>query len=191
MTPMTATTPASSPAPATSTAPTAPLIIVYTGNGKGKTSACLGQALRAHGHGMRVCFAQFMKSDQQTGEQQFLQQLLQEDFFIGGKGFFTKEEQRPMHRTAAEQVLNWAQEKISVAHMLILDECLYALKSQLISQEEVTKIATLCQEHGVHLVLSGRGLPQWLIELAHIVSEIADIKHACKSGIPATKGIEF
>ncbi len=167
------------------------MIIIYTGNGKGKTSACIGQAIRAHGNDMHICFAQFMKSDQQTGEQKFLQQLLKEDFFIGGKGFFTKEEQREEHRAAAVQVLAWAKQKLSQAHVLILDECLYALKSSLVSEEEVTQLITLCNEKNVHLVLSGRGLPPWLTELADIVSEIGDVKHACKKGIPATKGIEF
>ncbi len=167
------------------------MIIVYSGNGKGKTSACVGQAIRAHGQGLKVCFAQCMKSDQQTGEQQFLHTLLQEDFFIGGKGFFTREEQRPVHRTAALQVLSWAQEKSLTAHMLIIDEALYALKSELIFQEELEALMDVCQEKGVHLVLSGRGLPSWLVRRADIVSEIADIKHACKSGVPATKGIEF
>ncbi len=168
-----------------------PMVIVYTGNGKGKTSACVGQAIRAHGNSLHVCFAQFMKSDQQTGEQQFLQHLLQENFFIGGKGFFTKEEQRAEHSAAAKRVIAWAQEKIAVTQMLILDECLYALKSHLITQEEVTQLITLCNAKGVHLVLSGRGLPSWLTDLADIVSEIAEIKHACKSGVPATLGIEF
>ncbi len=167
------------------------MIIIYTGNGKGKTSACVGQAIRAHGNALHVCFAQFMKSDQQTGEQKFLQRLLKEDFFIGGKGFFTKEEQRAEHRAAAVRVLTWAQEKSSTADMLILDECLYALKSGLVTQEEVTELIRLCNDTKVHLVLSGRGLPEWLTNLADIVSEIADIKHACKKGVPATIGIEF
>ncbi len=167
------------------------MLIVYTGNGKGKTCACVGQALRAHGQNMQVCFAQFMKSDQHTGEQEFLKKLLQENFFIGGKGFFTKEEQRPLHRQAALEVLRWAKQKTAVAQMLILDECLYALKSDLISQDEVTEIVTLCKEQEIHVVLSGRGLSPWLVDMADIVSEIADIKHACKSGVPASKGIEF
>ncbi len=167
------------------------MIIVYTGPGKGKTSACVGQAIRAHGQGLRVCFAQCMKSPCQAGEQQFLTELLGQDFFIGGKGFFTREEQRPEHRAAALQVLSWAKEKCAYAQMLIIDEALYALKSELLLPEEVQELIKLCQEKEVHLVLSGRGLPAWLVEQADIVSEIADIKHACKKGVPATKGIEF
>ncbi len=167
------------------------MIIVYTGNGKGKTSACVGQAIRAHGNNMRVCFAQFMKSDQQTGEQQFLQKLLQEDFFIGGRGFFTHEDQRAEHRAAAKLVLAWAHKKIATAQMLILDECLYALKSELVSQTEVEELITVCNKKAVHLVLSGRGLPIWLTKRADIVSEIVDVKHASKAGVGATQGIEF
>jgi len=165
------------------------MIIIYTGNGKGKTSASVGQAIRAHGQNMDVCFAQFMKSDQKTGEQNFLKSLLKDNFYIGGIGFFTKEEQRKNHRTAAEKVLTWIDEHIKDADMLILDESLYALEAKLITQKELEHIMGLCKDK--HLVLSGRGLTPWLIEKADIVSEINEIKHACHKGTPAAKGIEF
>lgn len=165
------------------------MIIIYTGNGKGKTSASVGQAIRAHGQNMNVCFAQFMKSDQNTGEQQFLATLLKENFYIGGIGFFRKEDERPDHRAAAQDVLEWAKKHIETADMLILDESLYALKANLITQEELENIMDLCKNK--HLVLSGRGLTDWLTEKADIVSEINEIKHACQQGVPATKGIEF
>ncbi len=168
------------------------MLIVYAGNGKGKTSACVGQAIRAHAHQIHVSFAQFMKSDKQTGEQIFLQNLLQDDFFIGGKGFFTSEEQRPEHRIAAKNVLAFAHKQIAQkTQMLILDESLYALKKELILQAELEELISICKAKEVHLVLSGRGLPEWLTALADIVSEIADIKHACKLGVAPTKGIEF
>ena len=168
------------------------MLIIYTGNGKGKTSACVGQAIRAYGNEMRVCFAQFMKSDQYTGEQKCLKNLLEEDFFIGGKGFFTNKSQYPIHREASLKVLAWAKKKIiNNTPMLILDECLYALKSELVTKEEILDIINLCNVHNTHLVLSGRGLPDWLIEVADIVSEIAEVKHAYHDGTKATKGIEF
>lgn len=165
------------------------MIIIYTGNGKGKTSASVGQAIRAHGQNMTVCFAQFMKSDQKTGEQEFLKTLLKDNFYIGGIGFFKKEEERPRHRAAAEKVLAWVNEHANKADMIILDESLYALKANLITQEELENIMNLCKEK--HLVLSGRGLTEWLTEKADIVSEINEVKHACHKGTPATKGIEF
>ena len=165
------------------------MIIVYTGNGKGKTSASVGQAIRAYGQDMKVYFAQFMKSDQATGEQVFLKSLLKDNFYIGGIGFFTKEEQRPKHRSAVEKVLAWINTHVGNADMLILDESLYALKSGILTKEELTHIIEQCADK--HLVLSGRGLPEWLTEKADIVSEINEIKHACHKGTPATKGIEF
>ena len=165
------------------------MIIVYTGNGKGKTSASVGQAIRAYGQNMNVCFVQFMKSDQGAGEQNFLKTLLKDNFFIGGIGFFRKEEERPKHRAAAEKVLAWIHNHIENTDMLILDESLYAFKADLITQTELENIIDLCKDK--HLVLSGRGLPEWLIEKADIVSEINEIKHACHTGTAATKGIEF
>lgn len=81
------------------------MIIVYTGNGKGKTSATAGQALRAYGNGMPLCFVQFMKSNVQAGEQIALKKLLQDNFYIGGCGFFRNEKEREKHRQAALRLL--------------------------------------------------------------------------------------
>ena len=77
------------------------MILVYTGTGKGKTSACVGQALRALGQNMRVAFGQFMKKDVGAGEQVMLARLLGADFLAGGKGFLRREEDVPAHRRAA------------------------------------------------------------------------------------------
>ena len=82
------------------------MIIVYTGKGKGKTSACVGQAARALGQGLRVAFGQFMKRDGQAGEQKILRELLAPSRFLaGGEGFFRREEDRPIHRAAARNAL--------------------------------------------------------------------------------------
>lgn len=84
------------------------MILVYTGDGKGKTSACVGQALRALGRDMRVSFGQFMKRDHQAGEQVMLARLLGPRFLAGGEGFLRHEDERPRHREAALRVLDWA-----------------------------------------------------------------------------------
>ena len=81
------------------------VILVYTGNGKGKTSACVGQAVRALGQNMTVAFGQFMKRDGQAGEQRMLAQWLGPRFLAGGEGFLRREEDRPAHRAAALRVL--------------------------------------------------------------------------------------
>ena len=116
------------------------MILVYTGSGKGKTSACLGQAVRALGRGLRVAFAQFMKQDDRAGEQIFLRQCLGDNFRAGGAGFFRKEEERPAHRQAALETLAWAKERLPRADVLILDESLYALGHGLVTREELLDI---------------------------------------------------
>lgn len=176
------------------------MIIIYTGNGKGKTSASVGQAIRAHGQGLRVAFCQFMKSDVHAGEQKVLAELLGTRFFIGGCGFFRKEEDRPKHRAKALETLAWVQNELPHCDMIVLDEALYALRSGLLLRKEIevliesaTAIEQARQNNnaGPHIVLSGRDAPGWLIERAHTVSVIQEEKHAWKSGIKATKGIEF
>lgn len=167
------------------------MILVYTGNGKGKTSASIGQAVRALGQGMRVAFYQYMKRDGAGGEHEVLRKLLGDGFFAGGLGFLTKPEQFPEHREAALRVTAKAEEDISGLDMLVLDEALYALKAAILTREELENIMRLCEEHGTHLVLSGRDAPAWLCDAAHLVTEMTEIKHPYKQGIPATKGIEF
>lgn len=167
------------------------MILVYTGNGKGKTSASVGQALRARGQGLRVLFGQFMKRPDQAGEQAMLAKLLEEDFFVGGKGFFRKEETRAEHREAACVVLGWAHSALERADMLVLDESLYALGDGLLLEDELKALIAAAKRRGVHLVLSGRGLPDWLHEEADLITEMREVKHPFGSGHTALRGIEF
>ncbi len=167
------------------------MIIVYTGNGKGKTSASIGQCIRAYGNSIPVCFVQFMKSNVKAGEQQFLKELLKEKFYIGGKGFFRKEEERAKHRQAVLDTLAYLDTIKEECQMLILDEILYAYKADLVTREEIENLLTYCNENKKHIVLSGRNAPDWLIDQADIVSELTEIKHACQKGVPAQRGIEY
>ncbi len=168
------------------------MILIYTGNGKGKTCACVGQAVRAHGRGMAVAFAQFMKRPDQAGEQAVLGAMLGNNFFAGGEGFFRRAEAFPEHRAAALAVLEWAKTKIAAGiKMLVLDEALYALGSSLLQEDELRGLIKLCRSSNTHLVLSGRGLPPWLSEEADTISELQEIKHHFRNGIPAVEGIEF
>lgn len=166
------------------------MILVYMGKGKGKTSACVGQAVRALGQNMTVAFAQFMKRDGQAGEQAMLARLLGEGFYAGGEGFF-RIEQGAAHRRAAHVTLAWAMARLPEADMLVLDESLYALGAGLLERAEVETLLTAAQAKGTHVVLSGRALPDWLATTADIVTEMGDVKHPWKQGVPATKGIEF
>lgn len=167
------------------------MIIVYTGDGKGKTSACLGQVVRALGHGMSVAFAQFMKRDGEAGEQNFLHQTLHENFFAGGAGFFRHEHERPLHRQATEQTLAWAQQKLGSVDVLVLDECLYALKSSLLTMQELQALLESSKLTQTHLVLSGRSFPAELLSMVDTVTEMREIKHPWQSGQSAVRGLDF
>lgn len=167
------------------------MILIYTGNGKGKTSACVGQALRALGQGLRVGFGQFMKKDVRAGEQIMLERLLGENFRAGGRGFFRREEEREEHRAAALTLLGWARGQLPHLDMLLLDEILYALRAGLLERAEVETLLSEARTAGCHLVLSGRDAPQWLMDMADLVTEMGEIKHPAQSGVKAQRGIEF
>lgn len=167
------------------------MLLIYTGNGKGKTSACVGQAIRALGQGMAVAFGQFMKRAGQAGEQAMLERLLGERFRAGGKGFLRREEDRPAHRKAAQDMLQWAGETLPGVDMLVLDEALYALGYGIVTREELEHLLELAETEGRHLVLSGRGLPDWLAERADLITEMTEVKHPWQKGVQATRGIEF
>ncbi|MDR1490268.1 MAG: cob(I)yrinic acid a,c-diamide adenosyltransferase [Desulfovibrio sp.] len=167
------------------------MILVYTGDGKGKTSAAVGQALRAHGQGLGVAFAQFMKRGGRAGEQKALSELLGTRFFAGGAGFFVKDSGYERHRQAALSVLAWAEERLPDADMLVLDEALYALRSGLLLEEELRGLIAKARARGMYLVLTGRGLPEWLRKEADLITEMIPLKHPLRQGQKALKGIEF
>jgi cob(I)alamin adenosyltransferase len=167
------------------------MILIYTGNGKGKTSACVGQAIRAIGQGLRVAFAQFMKKEGAAGEQLVLYQLLGEKFRAGGRGFLRVEEDRSRHREAALNTLNWAFDMLPHVDMLVLDEILYALGAGILLPEEVHGLTDKARHCGIHLVLSGRGLPEWLEAEADLITTMEEHKHPWQQGHAATRGIEF
>lgn len=167
------------------------MILVYTGDGKGKTSACVGQTVRALGQNMVVAFGQFMKRDGQAGEQVMLAKLLGERFFAGGLGFLRTDAERPAHREAALRVLDWAREQLEQADMLVLDETLYALSAGILDQQELEELMAQARARDCHLVLSGRSAPEWLVEAADLVTSMTEIKHPWRTGIKAAPGIEF
>ena len=167
------------------------MILVSTGEGKGKTCACVGQALRALGQGMAVAFGQFMKRECGAGEQLMLRRLLGPRFRAGGLGFLRHEEERPAHRAAALALLDWAREQAEDADMLVLDEALYALGAGILTREDLAPLLQSGRAPGRHLVLSGRGLPDWLAGEADLVTEMRERKHPWRKGIAAAPGIEF
>lgn len=168
------------------------MLLIYTGEGKGKTTAAVGQTIRALGAGLSVAFGQFMKRDEQAGEQILLKELLGDDFLAGGLGFFRREEQFEAHRQAAREVLAWALERLEDGvEVLVLDEALYALGAGLVERAELELILDAAAEHSITLVLTGRGLPDWLEERAQLITDMHPRKHPYTQGVPAAKGIEF
>ncbi|WP_003540787.1 cob(I)yrinic acid a,c-diamide adenosyltransferase [Desulfotomaculum nigrificans] len=170
------------------------LVLVFTGNGKGKTTAALGLALRAWGHDMKVLVLQFIKS-QQCGEH-LAAQRMQPGLEIRplGLGFinFNDPADVARQREAARAALSSVAAAMSAGkyQVLILDEVLYALKYGLLELADVLKLIKQ-KPADLHLVLTGRDVPQEIVQLADLVTEMKEIKHPFKEGIPAQKGIEF
>ena len=172
------------------------LVVVITGNGKGKTTSALGIAVRACGHNMRVCIIQFMKGDMYAGEWDGVKKMGCEIELIStGKGFCGIQGNPYPYR---EHRAN-AQEAIKLAHLkmesgqediLILDEINNALHLKLVDLEQVLEII----QHKpplMHLVLTGRDAHARVVDLADTVSEIKEVKHAYNKGIEPQPGIDY
>jgi len=171
------------------------LILVNTGNGKGKTTAALGMGMRAWGQGMRVLVLQFIKGNWKYGELQAAERM-GADFVIRqmGEGFVKgcTQEEMTTHQSAAEEALEATNIEMTSGQwdMVILDEINYAIKFGLVSLETVLTILKN-KPSSLHIVLTGRDAPAEIIERADLVTEMKEIKHPYKKGIKAQKGIEF
>ena len=169
------------------------LVIINTGDGKGKTTAALGLALRATGHGMKVCFIQFIKGGWKYGELEAVKRFEDLiDFHVMGKGFTWKSDDLEKDKAAAREGWQFAQEALASRRydMVVLDEFTYLLAYGMIDIEPV--LATLTNRAaGLHVVITGRGAPAALLDAADLVTEMQAIRHPYKTGLKAQKGIEF
>lgn len=171
------------------------LILVNTGNGKGKTTAALGVGMRAWGQGFKVLVMQFIKGNWKYGELQAAERM-GPDFVIRqmGEGFVKgcNEDEKIQHQQAAKEALAVAgAEMVSGTwDMIILDEINYAIKFGLVSLDEVL-VLLKGKPSALHLVLTGRDVHPEIIEIADLVTEMKEIKHPYKKGIKAQQGIEF
>ncbi len=171
------------------------LILVNTGNGKGKTTAALGLGLRAWGQGLKVLVIQFIKGNWKYGELQAAA-ALGPNFVMRqmGEGFVRNANEDAMadHRHAAQEGLEMARKEILSKQwdMIILDEINYAVKFGVLPLEAVLELLEI-KPAGLHLVLTGRDVRPEIIEKADLVTEMKEIKHPYKKGIKAQKGIEF
>jgi cob(I)alamin adenosyltransferase len=172
------------------------LVIVYTGNGKGKTTAALGIVLRAVGHGLKVGMIQFIKGEWYYGELTSSKRLEPEfEMIAAGKGFVgIIDDDHPIedHLTAAKQALVLAKEKITSGRydVMVLDEVNYAAKLKLISEQDILEVIAAKPEKTT-LVLTGNYMPESVMAAADLVTEMKEIKHPYQKGIKAKKGVDF
>jgi cob(I)alamin adenosyltransferase len=175
------------------------LVQVYTGTGKGKTTAALGLALRAIGQGLKVCFIQFMKSsDFKTGEMVAAERLAPDLKIIQfGKcqvwGEFKPKECVTLDmKKAAHKTLDFAKKTVQEGHynIVVLDEINMALKVGLLNLDEVLEFLKTKPKE-VELILTGREAPDEIISLADLVTEMTEVKHPYKAGIKARRGIDY
>ena len=172
------------------------LIIVFTGYGKGKTTAALGMALRAVGHKMKVLVIQFIKSFKNYGESKFAKRCGSGiQIKTLGKGYVKiKGDKFPIaqHRKVAKEAFELYQKeaKSNQYDMIVLDEINIALKYKLLNLKKVIKVLKE-KPKNLHLVLTGRDAPKEIIKIADLVTEMKEIKHPFKKGILAQEGVEF
>jgi cob(I)alamin adenosyltransferase len=169
-------------------------ILVFTGDGKGKTTAAMGMALRAAGHGMPTRIIQFLKADDKTGELAAFKAFPHVHMQQVGKGFVPKPDhpQFPDHRAAAQEGLRIATEALQSGQyaMVILDELCTAIERGLLQVTDVAALMDLVSPDSI-LVLTGRGAPAEIIAIADTVTRMEPLKHGMETGHRAQKGVEF
>lgn len=171
------------------------LIIIFTGKGKGKTTAAMGQALRAVGQGLKVLMLQFIKGTWDYGELESIKRL-EPDFEIQplGKGFIRSNSKLDENEAQENVNQSWKQARNEILSdkydMIILDEINYVISYGLLPVEEVLALFEEKPDR-LHLILTGRDAHQSIVERADLVTEMNKIKHQYSKGIKAQKGIEF
>jgi cob(I)alamin adenosyltransferase len=168
------------------------VLVVTTGNGKGKSSSAFGMIARALGHGMRVAVVQFIKGSFATGEEAFFRRFPEVEYHVMGEGFTWDTQDRERDVRAAEAA--WAKARGFLAdpdvQLVVLDELNIAVKLGYLPLADVLS-ALLGRPPRQHAVVTGRGAPIELIEIADTVTEMRPLKHAFDAGVMAQKGIEY
>ncbi|GAA0697302.1 cob(I)yrinic acid a,c-diamide adenosyltransferase [Marinobacterium maritimum] len=168
------------------------VLLVLTGNGKGKSSSAFGMLARALGHGMQVGVVQFIKGSFSTGEEAFFRRFPEVRYHVMGEGFTWETQDRERDVQAAAAAWDKARELLAdpEVSLVVLDELNIALKYQYVDLDEL--LAALRNRPAMqHVVVTGRGAPQALIDAADTVTEMQVVKHAFKDGIRAQKGVEL
>lgn len=168
------------------------ILLVLTGNGKGKSSSAFGMVARALGHGMKVGVVQFIKSRTDTGEEAFFSSHEKCDWHVTGDGFTWDTQDRTQDIATSEKGWEIAKAMLSdfSYDLVVLDELTYLLSYKYLNADDVLddiQNKPLAQ----HVVVTGRAAIDELVEMADTVSEIEDVKHAYRDGIQAQKGIDL
>jgi cob(I)alamin adenosyltransferase len=168
------------------------IILVNTGNGKGKSSAAFGLVARALGHNMRVGVVQFIKGSFSTGEETFFRRFPEVSYHVMGEGYTWETQDRERDVAAAgrawQQALTFLTDP--VVNLVVLDEINIALGLNYLDTPAV--LAALQARPAMqHVVLTGRGAPPEIIAAADTVTEMRDVKHAYRAGVMAQKGVEL
>jgi cob(I)alamin adenosyltransferase len=168
------------------------LLIVVTGNGKGKSTSAFGTMARALGYGMKIGVCQFLKSRTDTGEEAFFGTLPKVEWHVLGDGFTWDTQNREQDIATAERGWQVAARMLADPgfDLVVLDELTYLLSYQYLNADSV--LDALAQRPEMqHVIVTGRGATDALIELADTVSVIADEKHAYRAGVKAQRGIDL
>jgi cob(I)alamin adenosyltransferase len=173
------------------------VLVINTGNGKGKSSAAFGVVARALGHGMKVAVIQFVKGRSDTGEEGFYRRVAETTpgclrWHVSGEGFTWETQDSTRDATAAQAAWNLACGYFTDPEigLVILDEFTYALKYGWLNIDPVLE-ALAKRPLMQHVIITGRGAPDALIDVADTVTEMTLIKHAFKSGVKAMPGLEW
>lgn len=168
------------------------VLLINTGNGKGKSSAAFGVVARALGHGLKVAVVQFVKGRSDTGEEAFFRRQPDVSWHVGGEGFTWETQDKERDAKAAQAA--WA---VACEHLrnpdiglVVLDEMTYAFKYGWLDLESVLA-ALLSRPSMQHVIVTGRGAPEALRDAADTVSDIGNEKHAFKAGVKAMPGLDW
>jgi cob(I)alamin adenosyltransferase len=168
------------------------LILINTGKGKGKTTAAIGTAFRALGHGMRVGMIQFIKGKWKTGERQLGEQTPNLTWLTMGRGFTWEsldlDRDRKAARAAWDIARGWLLD--DGYDLVVFDEITYVINYGFVPLDEILS-ALQARRSELHVILTGRDAPEELFAIADVVTEMQAVKHPYRDGVPAQKGIEF
>lgn len=168
------------------------VLLINTGNGKGKSSAAFGVVARALGHGLRVGVVQFVKGRSDTGEEAFFRRQENIAWHVGGEGFTWETQDRDRDAAAAGEAWDVAARHLADPGigLLVLDEFTYAFKYRWLELAPVLAALAARPRHQ-HVIITGRAAPEELVAVADTVTDMGMVKHAFKSGIAAMAGMEW